>query len=80
MGTPCAVGIHFTFPGVKRPGRGADNPPPSKCRGHETVGLNLYSPSGPQWPVNRENLYLYPALKDSHPVQSVSQSVQALVS
>ena len=38
-------------PGVKRPGRGADHPPPSKCRGHERVGLYLYSPSGPQWPV-----------------------------
>jgi hypothetical protein len=38
-------------PGVKRPGRGADHPLPSKCRGHERVGLYLYSPSGPQWPV-----------------------------
>jgi hypothetical protein len=25
--------------GLKRPGRGADHPPPSKCRGHERVGL-----------------------------------------
>ena len=24
-----------SFPGVKRPGRGADHPPPSKCRGQE---------------------------------------------
>ena len=40
-----------SFPGVKRPGRCADHPPPSKCRGHERVGLYLYSPSGPQWPV-----------------------------
>ena len=32
-------------------GRGADPPPPSKCRGHERVELYLYSPSGPQWPV-----------------------------
>jgi hypothetical protein len=40
-----------SFPGVKRPGRGADHPPPSKCRGHERVGLYLYSPSGPSWPV-----------------------------
>ena len=39
-----------SFPGVKRPGRGADHPPPSKCRGHERVGLYLYSPSGFQWP------------------------------
>ena len=37
--------------GVKRPGRGADHPPPSKCRGHERLGLYLYSPSAPQWPV-----------------------------
>jgi hypothetical protein len=40
-----------SFPGVKRPGRGADHPPPSKRRSHERVGLYLYSPSGPSWPV-----------------------------
>ena len=40
-----------SFLGVKQPGRGADHPPPSKCQGHEGVGLYLYSPSGPQWPV-----------------------------
>jgi hypothetical protein len=40
-----------SFSGVKRPGRGADHPPPSKRRGHERVELHLYSPSGPQWPV-----------------------------
>ena len=39
------------FPGVKRTGRGADHPPPSKRRGHEMVGLYLYLPSGPSWPV-----------------------------
>ena len=43
------------LPGVKRPGRGADDPPPSKCRGHERVGLYLYSPSGPSWPVMGRN-------------------------
>ena len=46
----CTMGTG-PFPGVKRPGRGADHPPPSKCRSHERVGLYLYSPSGPQWPV-----------------------------
>jgi hypothetical protein len=40
-----------SFPGVKRPGRGTDHPPPSKRRGHERVELYLYSPSGPSWPV-----------------------------
>ena len=40
-----------SFPGVKRPGNGADHPPLSKRRGHERVELYLYSPSGPQWPV-----------------------------
>ena len=40
-----------SFLGVKWPGRGADHPPPSKCRGHERVELYLYSPSGPLWPV-----------------------------
>ena len=40
-----------SLPRVKRPGRGADHPPPPKRRGHERVGLYLYSPSGPSWPV-----------------------------
>ena len=40
-----------SFLGVKRPGRGANHPPPSKYRGQERVGLYLYSPSGPSWPV-----------------------------
>ena len=42
----CTMGTGF-FPGVKRPGRGADHAPPSKCRGHQRVGLYLYSPSEP---------------------------------
>ena len=46
----CTMGTG-SFPGVRRPGRGAHHPPPSKCRGHEKVELYLYSPSGPQWPV-----------------------------
>ena len=37
--------------GVKRPGRGDDHPHTSKRRGHERVGLYLYSPSGPSRPV-----------------------------
>ena len=46
----CTTGTG-SFPGVKLPVRGADHPPPSKCGGHERVGLYLYSPSGPSWPV-----------------------------
>ena len=46
----CTMGTG-SFPGVKRPGRGADHPPPSQHRDHEMVGLYLYSPTGPQWPV-----------------------------
>ena len=53
---PGAYQVSYTistgsFPGVKRPGRGADHPPPSKCRGYESVGLYLYSASGSSWPV-----------------------------
>ena len=44
--------------GVKWPGRGADHPPPSKCPGQERVGLYLYSPSGPSWPVMAAPLHL----------------------
>ena len=45
----CTIGSG-SFTGVKRSGRGADHPPPSKCLGHERVGLYLYSSSGLQWP------------------------------
>ena len=52
----CTMGTG-SFLGVEWPGRGADHPPPSRCRGHERVGLYLYSPSGPQWPaIGRESL------------------------
>jgi hypothetical protein len=53
----CTMGTG-SFPGVKRLGRGAERPPLSKYRGHETVGLYLYSPSGPLWPVMGEPLPL----------------------
>jgi hypothetical protein len=46
----CTMGTGY-FPGVKRPGRGADQPPPSLCRGHERVELYLFSPSGSSWPT-----------------------------
>ena len=46
----CTMGTG-SFPGIKRPGRGADHPPPPKRRGQERVGLYLYSPSGPSWSV-----------------------------
>ena len=45
---------------VKRPGRFADHPRPSKRRGHERVGLYLYSPSVPSWPVIGRILHFYP--------------------
>jgi hypothetical protein len=37
----CTLGTR-SFPGVKRPGRDADHPPPFKRRSHERVGLYLY--------------------------------------
>ena len=40
-----------SFPGVKRPGRGAEHSPPSQSLGHERVELYLYLPSGPSWSV-----------------------------
>ena len=52
----CTMGTG-PFPGVKRPRRGADHPPPSKRRGHERVELYLAL-----WAFvacYRENLYLH---------------------
>jgi len=46
-----------SFPGVKRPGRGVDHPPPSSAEVKERVELYLYSPSGPSWPVLEDALY-----------------------
>jgi len=46
----CTMGTR-SFPGVKRPGRGVDHPPPSSAEVKERVELYLYSPSRPSWPV-----------------------------
>ena len=40
-----------SFPGVKRPGRGANHPLPSNAEVKGRIELYLYSPSGPSWPV-----------------------------
>ena len=39
------------LPGVKRPGRGVDNPHPSSAAVKRRVELYFYSPCGPLWPV-----------------------------
>jgi len=40
-----------SFPGVKWPGRGVNNQPPSSAEVKERVELYFYSPFGPSWPV-----------------------------
>ena len=54
-------GYRVCFPGVKRPGRGVNHPPPSSAEVKERVELYLYSPSGPSWPALGLTLpfYLY---------------------
>jgi len=39
------------FPGVKRPRRVVDHPPPSSTEVKERVDIYLFYPSGPSWPV-----------------------------
>ena len=46
----CTMGTG-SFPGVKRPGRGVDHPPPSSAKVEERVDLYLHSTSGPSLPV-----------------------------
>jgi hypothetical protein len=46
-----------SFPGVKRPRRGVDHPPPSSAEVKERVQLYLCSPSGPSWPVIGSKVY-----------------------
>jgi hypothetical protein len=51
-------GYWFSFPGVKRPGRGVDHQPQSSAEVKERVDLYLYSPSGSSWPVLGRTLSL----------------------
>jgi hypothetical protein len=44
-------GYPVSFPGVRRPGRGVNHPPPSSAKVKETVELYLHSPSGASWPL-----------------------------
>jgi hypothetical protein len=70
--TPVQTGFGPTQPPVQWvPGRGADYPLPSKRRGHERVGLYLYSPSGPQWPVIGRTLSLF-LFSTSFPIKLVT--------
>ena len=39
-------GYRVSFPGVKRPGRGVNHPPPSSAEVKERVETYLYSPLG----------------------------------
>jgi len=40
-----------SFPGVKRPWRGVDHPPPSSAEVTERLELYLFPPFGLSWPV-----------------------------
>ena len=42
-------GHRVSFPGVKRPGRGDNNPPPSSVEVKARVELYVYSCCGPSW-------------------------------
>jgi hypothetical protein len=44
-------GNRISFSGVKRPGRGVNQPPPYSAEVKERVKLYLYSHSGPSWRV-----------------------------
>jgi hypothetical protein len=48
-----------SFPGVRRPERGADHPPPTSAEVKERVVLYLYSLSGPSWPVLGKTLLYF---------------------
>ena len=51
-------GYRVCFPGVTRPGRGVNHPPPSSTEVKERVQLYRYSFSGPSWSVLGQTLTL----------------------
>ena len=58
----CTMGTE-SFPGVKRPELGVNQPPLSSTEVKEIVELYLYSPSGVSWPVlARTFTFLFPHL------------------
>jgi hypothetical protein len=48
---PILLNNGYRVPEVKRPGRGAEHPPPSNTEIKERVELYICSPSGPSWPL-----------------------------
>ena len=44
-------GYRVYFPGVERPGRGVNHPPPSSAKVKKGVEPYLYSPCWASWPV-----------------------------
>ena len=55
-----------SLPGVKRPGRGVNHPPPSNAEVKERVELYLYSPSGPSWPLPERTFYMLYMQSDTY--------------
>jgi len=49
--THSANGYRVILGRVKRPGHGADHPPPSSDEVKERIELYIYSPSGLSWPI-----------------------------
>jgi hypothetical protein len=57
------LGIRVSFPGVKRPGREADNLPPSSAEVKVCVELYLHSPYTPSWRGGKTLSLILPYLK-----------------
>ena len=68
---PCSYTMGTgSFPGVKRPRRCVDHPPPSSAKVEGRVELYICSPSGPSWPVVGRTLPFLPRLWEHVSVQS----------
>jgi hypothetical protein len=50
LSASCTMG-NGSFPGVKRPGRGADHPPPPSAEVENEYSCTSTPPLGPSWPV-----------------------------
>ena len=75
-------GYRVSLPGVQRPGRGINHPPPFSAEVKEIIDINLFFPFGPSWPVLGELQLFVPFFIQGYPwiKQSIIKRIRLLIS